>query len=88
MPMKLTTTAASDADNTGVVVLFHFTPHPEGTIQYVSHCSGRGMCNKGKGICECFDGYTGLDCSVQNVLAKYEHNTEEHKKAIAAAKKK
>ena len=76
------------SDNTGVVVLFHFTPAPDrdGTIQYVSQCSGRGKCNKGLGSCECFDGYTGLDCSIQNVLAKYSHNEE--KEVAAAAKKK
>jgi hypothetical protein len=58
------------SDNTGVVILFHFTPHRDGSYQYVSMCSNRGHCNKENGECECFNGYTGLDCSVQNVLAK------------------
>lgn len=57
------------SDNTGVVVLFHFTPHNDGTYEYVSECSNRGLCNK-DGLCECFDGYTGHDCSIQSILAK------------------
>ena len=60
---------ATWSDNTGVVILFHYTPHSEGTYQYVSECSNRGLCNE-KGVCECFDGYTGDDCSIQNILAK------------------
>ena len=68
------------SDNTGVVILFHFSPHKEGTTKYVSECSGRGLCGDGygldldeqidAGICSCFDGYTGNDCSKQSVLAK------------------
>jgi hypothetical protein len=57
------------SDNTGVVTLFHFTPHDEGTYEYVSECSNRGLCNRNTALCECFSGYTGGDCSVQNVLA-------------------
>ena len=68
------------SDNTGVVILFHFSPHKDGTTKYVSECSGRGLCGDGygldldeqidAGICSCFDGYTGNDCSKQSVLAK------------------
>jgi hypothetical protein len=58
------------SDNTGVVILFHFKPHKDGSYQYVSQCSNRGHCNNSSGECECFDGYTGIDCSIQNVLAK------------------
>ena len=43
------------SDNTGVVVLFHFTPDSVGTFEYVSECSNRGLCSS-EGICECFDG--------------------------------
>jgi len=57
------------SDNTGVVILFHFSPTKEGSYEYVTECSNRGLCNQ-HGVCECFDGYTGVDCSVQNILAK------------------
>lgn len=43
------------SDNTGLVVLFHFTPDSVGTFEYVSECSNRGLCSS-EGICECFDG--------------------------------
>lgn len=57
------------SDNTGIVTLFHFTPGAEGNYQYVSQCSNRGMCNPELGICNCFSGYTGDDCSVQDAYA-------------------
>ena len=31
-------------------------------------CSGRGACNGADGLCECFEGFTDEDCSVQTVL--------------------
>jgi len=57
------------SDNTGVVFLFHFTPHSDGSYDYVSECSNRGLCGT-DGLCDCFDGYTGHDCSIQSILAK------------------
>ena len=57
------------SDNTGIVTLFHFQPKSEGTYEYVSQCSNRGLCNAETGTCDCFSGYTGDDCSVQNALA-------------------
>ena len=36
---------------------------------YVSECSNRGSCDTDSGVCSCFTGYAGDDCSVQyNVL--------------------
>jgi len=32
-------------------------------------CSGRGLCDDSSGECQCFKGYTGVDCSIQNALA-------------------
>merc|ERR1712072_53835 len=32
-------------------------------------CSGRGICDEGVGDCQCFRGYTGQACQVQNALA-------------------
>ena len=34
-----------------------------------SECSGRGLCDDSSGECQCFKGYTGVDCSIQNALA-------------------
>jgi hypothetical protein len=34
-----------------------------------STCSGRGICDEGTGDCQCFRGYTGQACEVQNALA-------------------
>ena len=57
------------SDNTGVVTLFHFTPSSEGNFEYVSQCGNRGLCDNNSGLCQCFKGYTGDDCTIQNVLA-------------------
>jgi hypothetical protein len=57
------------SDNTGIVTLFHFTPSEEGSYEYVSQCSNRGMCDSVSGICKCFSGYTGVDCSIQSALS-------------------
>jgi len=34
-----------------------------------SVCSDRGVCDSEAGDCKCFQGYTGLSCSIQNALA-------------------
>jgi len=45
-------------------------PFQQNGYEYVSECSGRGLCNHDSGLCECFTGHTSDDCSVQNTLAK------------------
>uniref|UniRef100_K3WEX2 EGF-like domain-containing protein n=2 Tax=Globisporangium ultimum TaxID=2052682 RepID=K3WEX2_GLOUD len=36
---------------------------------YVSECSGRGLCSSETGLCTCFKGYTNDNCNTQNILA-------------------
>ena len=68
-------TAAGDPDGSGsstsgVVVLFKFTPSTStGNYEYVSQCSNRGSCDGETGLCSCFRGYTGDDCTTMSSLA-------------------
>ena len=57
------------SDNTGIVTLFHFNPSTDGNYEYASQCSNRGLCDTTLGVCHCFNGYTGVDCSIQDALA-------------------
>jgi hypothetical protein len=47
-----------------------FKVTPVNTYKYVDQCSGRGICNAADGLCQCFKGYTGDDCSIQNSLVQ------------------
>ncbi|KAL7692693.1 putative EGF-like domain-containing protein [Plasmopara halstedii] len=56
-------------DNT-VLFVYKVTP-PANALKYnyVSQCSGRGICDTETGICDCFKGYTNDNCDTQNILA-------------------
>lgn len=38
------------------------TPNAIGEFHKYAECSGRGICDRGTGLCECFDGYEGKAC--------------------------
>ena len=48
--------------------LYKFSP-PKKEIRYVGPCSLRGKCDTEEGICECFPGFAGDDCSWVNALS-------------------
>lgn len=37
-------------------------------------CSGRGLCDRDTGLCQCFNGYYGVACEFQNALAGSPHH--------------
>jgi hypothetical protein len=34
-------------------------------VHPMAECSNRGMCNRGTGLCDCFEGYDGVACQVR-----------------------
>jgi len=54
-------------DNTSPATIYKFTP-PTG-YNYVGQCSNRGICDTTTGICQCFNGYTGDNCGIQDALS-------------------
>lgn len=44
-------------------------PDKTKVYNYVSACSGRGLCSAETGLCTCFKGYTNDNCNTQNILA-------------------
>lgn len=49
--------------------VYKFTPSSASSYNYFGPCSNRGYCNPDSGVCECFAGYTGDNCHVQETLA-------------------
>jgi len=69
-----TITDVGDGDSSGNIVLTRVNTFPcsvmetrKGTSENLE-CSGRGACDGSSGECQCFEGYTSDDCSVQTVL--------------------
>jgi len=45
------------------------TDRVDGGYRYFKPCAGRGLCNSDNGVCECFGGYQGDDCTCQWAMA-------------------
>merc|ERR1711907_98129 len=64
-----THTAIGGGGETVKVYRAHLAYNDGAGTTEASECSGRGLCDDSSGECQCFKGYTGVDCSIQNALA-------------------
>merc|ERR1712146_804753 len=53
----------------GLQMVVKFDVSSASSYEFVSQCSGRGLCNGDSGLCECFTGYTNDNCDQQSALA-------------------
>eukprot|EP01039_Chlorochromonas_danica_P006643 gene6643-7343_t len=65
----LNTNWANGFDAPGRFHVYRFRPNARNTYAYTSECANRGICNTFEGTCECFAGYTGDGCHIQNSIA-------------------
>lgn len=59
---RISCTAASSAS-------YYYFQFGTNGINDAPECSDRGVCDYSSGICKCFKGYNGIDCSAQSALA-------------------
>merc|ERR1711871_1444302 len=67
--LEVTHTAIGGAGENVKVYKAHLAYNDGAGTTEASECSGRGLCDDSSGECQCFKGYTGVDCSIQNALA-------------------
>lgn len=48
--------------------VYKFVLNTTTSYEYVSECSNRGLCNRYEGLCECFYGYAGNACNIQDTV--------------------
>ena len=68
MQVNLPVCITSDRDVDGTVAVTSLFPY-NGNKE-LSTCSNRGVCDYTSGLCKCFKGYYGGDCSMQNALSQ------------------
>merc|ERR1712054_363874 len=70
-PMSALTPTLEDplSQKVGLQMVVKFDVTDATSYEYVSECSGRGLCNGDSGLCECFAGYTNDNCDLQSALA-------------------
>ena len=66
---RFTYTGASDALVGRAFKFYPPTDKVDGGYRYFKPCAGRGVCNTDNGLCECFAGYQGDDCTCQWAMA-------------------
>merc|ERR1711871_704156 len=59
-----THTAVGNPGETVKVYKAHLAYNDGAGTTEASECSGRGLCDDSSGECQCFKGYTGVDCSI------------------------